>query len=187
MFKRFIIYIGAFLLMVSCYNFNKPEKPNNLLSKKDMINIIMDLKLLASANGSNQILLKNKGIYSEAYVYEKYKIDSLTFALSNDYYAYYVEDYDEIYNKVKDSLEVLKKFYDDVLLIEAAEIKKKDSLNNIKFKDSLDLIKKKDSLKMFKLKDTILGGKLKKKVAPKLIEPASTNFKKNSKIKIQSN
>jgi hypothetical protein len=130
--------------MVSCYNFNKPEKPNNLLSKKEMINIIMDLRLLASANGSNQVILKNKGIYSEAYVYEKYKIDSLTFALSNNYYAYYVEDYDEIYNKVKDSLEVLNKFYDELSLKEADEKRKNDSLNIIKAKDSLNLLKKKD-------------------------------------------
>ena len=62
MFKRFIIYLFACLLMVSCYNISKPEKPKHLLSKKEMVNIIIDLRLLASANGSNQIILTNKGI-----------------------------------------------------------------------------------------------------------------------------
>jgi hypothetical protein len=180
MFKQLIIYICLIFLMVSCYNNNKPQKPSHLLSKKEMINIIMDLRLLASANGSNQILLKNKGIYSEAYVYEKYKIDSLTFAQSNNYYAYYVEDYDEIYNKVKDSLDGLKKFYDEILLKEEAEIKRKDSINRIKIKDSINRLKKEDSLKLLNIKDTLIDIKLKKKVTPKLIEPVSDLKKKGN-------
>ena len=161
--------------MVSCYNISKPEKPKNLLSKKEMINIIIDLRLMASANGSNQIILKKEGIYSEAYVYEKYKIDSSIFALSNNYYAYHVDDYDEIYNKVKDSLEALNKFYDELLLKEEAEKKKQDSLNRIIKRDSLDLIKKKDSLKLLNVNDSIIDIILKqKKVTPKLIEPVSS-------------
>lgn len=174
MYKKSIIYICLIFLIVSCYNNNKPQKPSHLLSKKEMINIILDLRLLASANGSNQILLKNKGVYSESYVYEKYKIDSLTFALSNNYYAYYVEDYDEIYNKVKDSLDGLKKIYDEILLKEEAEIKKKDSINRIKIKDSMNRLKKEDSLKLLNIKDSLL----KKKLTPKLIEPVSDIPKK---------
>ncbi|MFH4963495.1 DUF4296 domain-containing protein [Gaetbulibacter sp. M235] len=175
MFKRIIIFIFASLLLVSCYNISKPEKPSHLLSKKEMINIIIDLRLLASANGSNQIILKKKGIYSEAYVYEKYKIDSSTFALSNNYYAYHIDDYDEIYNKVRDSLEALNKFYDELLLKEEAEKKKQDSLNRIKKRDSLDIIKKKDSLKLLNVNDSIIDVILKKKkVTPKLIEPVSS-------------
>jgi len=174
MFKRFIIFLFTCLLLVSCYNIGKPEKPSHLLSKKEMVNIIIDLRLLASANGSNQIILKNRGIYSEAYVYEKYKIDSLTFAESNNYYAFHIEDYDEIYNKVKDSLEVLNKFYDDLLVEEEKEAKIKDSLNRIKVRDSLDLIKKKDSLKLLNINDSLIDVILKRKVTPKLIEPVSS-------------
>jgi len=173
MFKRFIIYLFACLLMVSCYNISKPEKPKHLLSKKEMVNIIIDLRLLASANGSNQIILKNKGIYSEAYVYEKYKIDSSIFAESNNYYAFHIDEYDEIYNKVRDSLEALNKFYDNLLLEEEKETKKKDSLNQIKVRDSLDLIKKTDSLKLLNINDSLIDVILKKKVTPKLIEPVS--------------
>ena len=59
--------------MLSCYSFQKPDKPKHLISKKEMVNIILDLRLLASANGSNQKILQEKGAYSEDYVFEKYK------------------------------------------------------------------------------------------------------------------
>ena len=68
-------------------------------------------------------------------IWQKYNIDSLTFALNNNYYAFYINDYEEIYNKVKDSLTLLKTTYDELLLQEEAEAKKK-----LKIKDSLKLI-----------------------------------------------
>lgn len=173
MFKRFILYITTVLLLVSCYSLNKPDKPKHLLSKKEMIHIILDLRLLASANGSNQILLQNEGIYTEDYVFNKYKIDSATFALSNNYYAYYVDDYDEIYTKVKDSLELLKKTFDELLLEEEAAKRKTDSINNVRKRDSLELIRNKDSIKAINKPDSILKNKLKRKMKPQLIKPVS--------------
>lgn len=173
MFNRITIYFLAIFLLVSCYSFQKPEKPNHLISKKEMVNIIIDLRLLASANGSNEKVLQDKGIYSEDFVFKKYNIDSLTFALSNDYYAYYVEDYDEIYTKVKDSFELLKKNLDELVIQEEEEKRKTDSINNVRKRDSLDLIKNKDSIGKFKETDSLLNIKLKNKRNFKLIEPVS--------------
>jgi len=158
---------------VSCYSFQKPEKPEHLISKKEMVNIIIDLRLLASANGSNQKVLQDKGVYSEEYVFKKYNIDSLTFALSNNYYAYYVEDYDEIYTMVRDSLELLKKNLDQLVIQEEDEKRKTDSINNIRKRDSLDLIRNKDSIRIIKKPDSLLNIKLKNKIKPKLIMPVS--------------
>lgn len=173
MLKRISIYFFPIFLMLSCYSFQKPEKPKHLISKKQMVNIILDLRLLASANGSNQKVLQEKGVYSEEYVFKKYKIDSLTFALSNNYYAYYVEDYDNIYTKVKDSLELLKKNLDALVIQEEDEKRKTDSINNLRKRDSLDLLKNKDSIRIFKNEDSLLNIKLKNKIKSKLIEPVS--------------
>ena len=173
MLKRTTIYICTVLFMVSCYSIKKPKKPDHLLSKKEMVNIILDLRLLASANGKNQKLLQNHGIYSEDYVYKKYNIDSSTFSLSNNYYAFYIEDYDEIYNKVKDSLMELKKVLDATVLKENKEKRKTDSINRVKKRDSLNLLRRKDTLRVLYHGDTLLGKKLKEKTKPRLIEPVS--------------
>ena len=34
MLKRFLLYISVVLFVTSCYEFNKPEKPNDLISKE---------------------------------------------------------------------------------------------------------------------------------------------------------
>ena len=106
-------------------------------------------------------------------MFKKYNIDSLTFALSNNYYAYYVEDYDDIYTKVKDSLELLKKNLDELVIQEENEKRKTDSINNVRKRDSLDLIKNKDSIGKFKKTDSLLNVKLKNKKIFKLIQPVS--------------
>lgn len=161
MLKKIAISICAGSIMVSCFNFDKPTKPDHFLSKKDMINIILDFRLIASANGSNQNLLQNRNIYSDDYVYRKYNIDSLTFALNNAYYSYYVDDYNEIYIAVKDSLEGLKK---DLELVIKEEEKQK------RIKDSISRARERDSLNLRKEKDSALKNKL-NKLKPKLIQP----------------
>lgn len=142
MLKKFILYILVVFVVMSCYNVKKPEKPSRVLSKKEMVNIILDLRLLASANGSNQKILQDYGIYSEDYVYEKYKIDSSTFVQNNSYYAFYIEDYDEIYNKVRDSLDALKEYYDQLVIEEAAIKRKNDSIKNLRKRDSIKNLKR---------------------------------------------
>lgn len=172
MLKQVIVSICVGLLMVSCYTFNKPKKPKHLISKKEMINIIIDLRLMASANGSNQRLLQNRNLYSDDHIYEKYNIDSLTFALNNSYYAYYVEEYNDIYTKVKDSLDVLKKDLEVLVKKEEEEKRITDSINRIRKKDSLSLKRKKDSIKLRHGSDTIIKKKF-NKIEPKLIKPVS--------------
>ncbi len=156
--KRFILGLGILLLATACYEFKKPDKPKNLISKDKMVDILIDVKLLATATNRNRKVLIDSGINRNTYVFTKHNIDSLQFALSNDYYAFHIKEYQEIYEKVKDSLEELRKIYEDLKLKEEREKKEKDSLDalmkvkaldsikNIKTKDSLELIMKKDSL-----------------------------------------
>ena len=173
MLKRFLLHIVSGILMVSCYTFNKPDKPKHLLSKKEMVNIIMDLKLLASSNGSNRKILEDNGIYSDDYVYKKYHIDSLTFASNNAYYSYYINDYEAIYKKVKDSLEALNEFYKELDKEELREKRKQDSISALRKKDSINNLITRDSIKLQITHDSIRQLKLKGKPKPKLIEPVS--------------
>lgn len=160
-FKRLTLYIGIVLFVTACYQYSKPEKPKNLISKEKMVDVLIDIKLISSANGANKKILKNHGINSESYIFKKHDIDSLQFALSSEYYAFNIKEYEEVYAKVKDSLGQLKDIYKKLELKEEAEAeaqRKKDSISNallLKGKDSLEIIKIKDSLKMIIKKDSL--------------------------------
>lgn len=168
--KRLLTYFALVLLATACYKYDKPKKPKNLIPKDKMVNIIIDVRLLASANGKNKTTLEENNLQSEAYIYKKYNIDSLQFALSNNYYSYYVDDYMDIYDKVKDSLGSLNDKFSDLAEKEEQEKKYKDSINSIIKKDSIRILKlkdyisalvKKDSLKPLIKKDSIRLIKLK--------------------------
>lgn len=178
MLKKFTLYISILLTVLSC-NIGAPKKPKNLISKAKMVNILIDSRMLGSATNVNRNILQKHGIEVKTYVFKKHGIDSLQFALSNEYYAYYIKDYEEIYNKVSDSLEKLKIVFKELELKEKRikEKREKDSINNlVKEKDSVSIIKTRDSLKLKRKKDSlyeILLKKKRKKEDGVLISPVS--------------
>lgn len=183
MLKQFTLYICIILTVISC-NIGAPKKPKNLISKAKMVDILIDAKLLGSATYVNKNIMQNHGIDAGNYVFKKHGIDSLQFALSNEYYSYYIKDYEEIYNNVIDSLEKLKVFYKAQELKEKREKEKreKDSLSNLlKVKDSISIIKTRDSLQLKKRKDSLDKISLKIKIKTDkgvLINPVSeTKFR----------
>ena len=168
--KRFILSISIILSVLACNRFNGPKKPDNLISKEKMIDILIDAKLVASVSSVHKEMIKNKGIDVDTYVYTKHGIDSLQFALSNNYYAFHLEDYEAIYNKVEDSLNALKTKYKDLGAKEWKEKTKKEE-------DSLSksLSKQKDTLGLSIAKDSLNKALLKKKTEGKrgIIKPIS--------------
>jgi hypothetical protein len=178
MLKQFTLYISILLTVLSC-NIGAPKKPKNLISKAKMVNILIDSRMLSSATNVNKSIMQRHGIEVKNYVFKKYGIDSLQFALSNEYYAYYIKDYEGIYDKVTDSLEKLKIFFKELELKEKREKEKreKDSLSNlVKEKDSVSIIKTRDSLKLKTKKDSLseILKKKKKKIGEGiLINPVS--------------
>lgn len=178
--KRLMLYLGVVLLITACYQYKKPEKPANLISKDKMVDVLIDVKLITSASSLNKKIMDNKGVNAETYIFTKHNIDSLQFTLSNNYYAFYIKDYEEIYEKVKDSLEQLKEIYKQLEIKEKAQVKAQknsDSINNVLFigKDSIAIVKIQDSLKtILKKEDSITQSLLKMKFEGKnLISPVS--------------
>ena len=78
------------------------EKPKNLIDRDKMVDIIYDLSILEA------VKTQTSGTYqypkSTQFLKEKYKIDSLTFAQSAQYYASDMKDYKKIYDEVKERL-----------------------------------------------------------------------------------
>ena len=175
-FKRILIISIASIFISGCYKLSGPKKPKDLISKDKMVDVLLEIRLMSSATGVNQTKLHQNGISSYQYIYDKYDIDSAQFASSNDYYAFYVDDYDEIYERVRDSLQALKEKFDELKEIEKKEKIKQDSIKTITRKDSLRLLKNTDSLEIQRQRDSIEKQLLKNKKEG-LIEPVSdTDF-----------
>lgn len=121
--KKYFLILIAFSFLYSCKE--KPlEKPDNLIEKEVMINIIYDLSLLQAIKGVDQHILDSSKIDASSYVYKKYKIDSLQFAKSDQYYATEnVKHYRKMYEKVNEMLKQKKVLADTLLKKENDAIK----------------------------------------------------------------
>ncbi|APY10628.1 hypothetical protein BWZ22_04960 [Seonamhaeicola sp. S2-3] len=149
--KPFLLVFILILFIGACTGGVK--KPKNLISKDMMVNILIDAKLITSANTISRRTLEENGVFPDSYIFNKYGVDSAQFAQSNAYYTYKVKDYEEIYTLVKDSLDKLKAKYKALQEQEQKEKKIKDSLKAIELEA---LSKKRDSLKTVKNKDSLL-------------------------------
>ena len=168
--KYFIKYIFILFLAMSCNNnsIEKPKKPKNLIKKEKMVDIIIDMSLFSAAKGVNKWVIESNGILPEDYIYRKYDIDSSQFAQSNEYYAYNLDSYEEIYSKVKIRLEVQKVYYDSIIDVEAKQ----------RTADGKELRKRRDSLKKERgLDDRLDFSKEKpmKKVTPNLVKKVDSS------------
>ena len=106
------------------------EKPENLIPKEKMVEIIRDLSLLNAAKSTSITVLRRNNIEPMPYLYTKYDIDSTQFSDSDLYYASLPEEYEDIYAKVEARLEIEKeatveaKKIKDSLQAEERELKK---------------------------------------------------------------
>jgi hypothetical protein len=133
-----IIILGLFVL--SCTGTFRVKKPDNLIPKDKMSEILYDLYTINSAKGVNRNLLEKNGLVPETYVLTKYNIDSTQFADSNTYYTYDNEEYSAIIEKVKAKLEKEKKALEEIRdTVQESKKSRIDSLKRLgkKTKDSI--------------------------------------------------
>lgn len=131
-------------VIIAC-NSHQPKKPDHLISKATMEALLYDLYVLNAAKNVNKKLLETNGLLTDAYILDKYKIDSLQFAENNRYYAFNTADYTEIIDNVKARLEKEKVAFKAIQETEEALKKReKDSIRALKTdKIQIDLKKSK--------------------------------------------
>lgn len=142
--KNVIVYllIGVFF---GCNTVNKPKKPDNLISKDKMVNVMYDVFLINSAKGLEKKTLELNGILPEDFIYKKHSIDSAQFALSNNYYAFDTKVYKSIMDQVKSRISAEQKKYEAINEKEAKEASaKKDSIKKLADTVSRKIIKPKN-------------------------------------------
>lgn len=106
MMKKYLYIVLSIILAVACNN-NKielPEKPKNLIKKDKMIEVLFDMTMMTAAKGNQKHILEKNGVLPEHIVFTKHEIDSTQFALSNEYYSYDIDTYEEIYRAVQQKL-----------------------------------------------------------------------------------
>ncbi|KGL62599.1 DUF4296 domain-containing protein [Polaribacter sp. Hel1_85] len=135
-------YLLLFIFLVSCTSNTIFKKPKDLIPKDTMSLLMQDMIIASSAkfvkNKNNQ-----KKISYMAFIYDKYKIDSLRFQNSNFYYTSKIDLYEEIINDVKIKIDEKKEFYSKI----------SSELDSIR-KDSLNIIKKKKRFRLDSIKKT---------------------------------
>ncbi|TRX01230.1 DUF4296 domain-containing protein [Flavobacterium gawalongense] len=122
--KKIISLLAIFLVLVSCKD-ETVKKPNRLIEKDEMVNIMYDLSLLEGIKYQNPTSLDTFKINPKKYIYKKYKVDSLQFAKSNTYYASNYEEYANIIDQVNDRLTKNKTAIAALIKAEAKKNKKK--------------------------------------------------------------
>ncbi|HBY66927.1 MAG TPA: DUF4296 domain-containing protein, partial [Flavobacteriaceae bacterium] len=80
-------YLILLIVAFGCQSVQKPEKPENLIPKEKMIDIMMESYLSNAARSVNNRKLRSYGLKLDSLIYAKYNIDSLQLAKSNTYYA----------------------------------------------------------------------------------------------------
>ncbi len=127
---KYIFYIVVLILFFSCESKTKYKKPENLIPKDKMIDLLTEMHLVAGANNINNKNLE-KNLNYMSLVFEKYKIDSVQFNANNVYYTSNIDEYEKMFEEVERRLKKLQDSYQN----------KTDSLIRIKT-DSLKYLNK---------------------------------------------
>ena len=102
--KKTIVFAVLLALFINCKD-EAVEKPNRLIDKDVMVDIMYDLSVLEAIKYQNPNSLTENKINPNEYIYKKYKIDSIQFAQSNKYYAADYNEYKLMFEKISQRLE----------------------------------------------------------------------------------
>ena len=124
--KIYILCIGFFI--VACTSNTIIKKPDNLIPKDQMVDLLTDMLLAAGGQSVKNVDLQRRINYFPI-IFEKYNIDSTLFKESNYYYTSRIDDYDEILGKVDARLKSLRaKFEKERIFNDSIEGFKNDSI-----------------------------------------------------------
>ncbi|MBT8306032.1 MAG: DUF4296 domain-containing protein [Maribacter sp.] len=126
---KYALITGLAVLLISCGE-KLMEKPEDLIPKEKMINILKDMTILNSAKSTNISVFHDNKIEPTSFIFSEYGIDSLQFVTSDRYYASLPNEYEAMYIEIEKQLEAEEK--------EVTEAKRiKDSVElQVKLKNS---------------------------------------------------
>ena len=142
------ISLFAILALIGCKE-DLVKKPDPLIEKSKMMDIMYDLALLEAIKYQNPAVLDSNQIRPKQFIYKKYKIDSLQLAQNNVYYAADYKSYKIMFESVVKRIANEKKRANAAIKLE----EKKNKIRMVKLKKKKQLAKKtKDSIAALKIK-----------------------------------
>ncbi|AXT56946.1 DUF4296 domain-containing protein [Aquimarina sp. AD1] len=132
--KKSLVYsvFAIILVSFSCQKLNSPDKPDNLIAEDKMVEILTDIAFVKAAKGSYKKVFDIQKINPESYILEKHGIDSLVFEANNNWYTSQLDQYEEIFKKVKSNIEISKIKFEKLKKEEDSLKKISDSIKKIK-------------------------------------------------------
>lgn len=131
--RKIILFLAIAIVFVSCKEEVVP-KPKQLIAQDVMVDIMYDLTVLEAIKNQNPASLDTFKINSRAYIFKKYKIDSVQYAKSNIYYASDYNEYKSMFEQISKRLEIKTQSVDSLI----KKQKKKKSVKKVRQKSSID-------------------------------------------------
>lgn len=100
--------VVLFAVMLMACGENPVKEPKNLLDEETMENILFDVAVLQAAQANSPQVLQSNNINHKDYIYNKYKIDSITFHENNKYYAGDVRKFKHLHKRILERLNALQ-------------------------------------------------------------------------------
>ncbi|MEK9602921.1 MAG: DUF4296 domain-containing protein [Flavobacteriaceae bacterium] len=104
--KNSIILI--LFLVFSCTEIGDNKPPDNLIPPEQMSDIMMDIILMKNIKRNNYAPKEKKYLLTDQYLYDKYGIDSLQLANSQEFYTKNPKKYIPIFKQVQIKIEKIK-------------------------------------------------------------------------------
>lgn len=150
------------LMLMACTNVQKVPKPDNLIAKPTMENILYDMTIINAARGYNIQRFTQTGVDPKCHVFEKYAIDSAQYAQSTLYYSATLEEYKELIERVRVRIEKEHQVADEDF---KEEKRIKDSIRDARGKE---LRTQRDSLTQLQ-RDSIRKAQVPRGIPPKTV------------------
>lgn len=106
--RKLLLFSLGLLFLAACRK-DIMDKPENLIPRKKMVDIMYDMAVLSATKSVQQDILIENNIFPETYLYEKYQIDSLQLVESKVYYASRPDVYLKIFKEVEGRLNAKRK------------------------------------------------------------------------------
>lgn len=137
--RKIVTFLAIISLFISCEK-EVVKKPERIIEKKVMVDIMYDLSILEAIRNQNPASLDTFKINSRDYIFKKYKIDSVQFAKSNVYYASDYNEYKSMFEQISKRLEADTKSVDSLIkLKKKKKIKKNVNQTAVKSRDTTKL------------------------------------------------
>jgi len=141
-FKMKRAFILTILVCLTSCSEKLLEKPQNLIARDKMVEVLKDLAKVNAAKTTNAAILRDNNIDPMAYIFVKHGIDSIQFVESDKYYASLPIEYERIYREVESILEKEQAIFNEAKAVEDSlrlqkKEQKQERLKKQKTTDSL--------------------------------------------------